>query len=213
MKSAIAKAIRFCNDIGMFCLDFPMETCVFRTQFCNANCYNRKVYYIHDTDGRVTKRDKQNNTAWKECTVEEFVEAFSRKRTRQTKRFRFGTRGEPLNNIHNIFKIRAIALAMPETIFWIPTRAWRSPLLRDIIERQLMTLPNVRVMASVDPSNSIIELAQIQGRWSTMFFGDNKQTAGRVRCVKTWDHSKAACATCDQGCFTTELIHVHLRKH
>lgn len=212
MKSAIASAIRFCKDIGMFCVDFPMHTCVYRTQFCNANCYNRKVYRIHDTDGRVSKRDKANWQAWQECTVQEFVAALSHKRTRQTSRFRFGTRGEPLHDLASILKIRAIALAMPETIFWIPTRSWRVPVMREIVNKQLRTLPNVRVMASIDPSNTTTELEQLDG-WSTMYFGDNAKTENRVKCDKTWNHTKAACATCDQGCFTTNLVHIHLRKH
>jgi hypothetical protein len=162
----------------------------------------------------MVKRDQFNLDAWANCTVQEFVDCLTGKHTRQIKRFRFATRGEVFYSSKNILKIRDIANAMPETIFWIPTRAWRNPMRRAEIMAVLFPLKNVRIMASVDPSNSLDEIAALKAdSWSTIFFGDNDATDNRIKCSKTWDHVKGACANCQHGCFNSERVDIHLKQH
>jgi hypothetical protein len=207
----ISKAIRYCKDIGCFALDFPKFTCAFRTEFCNENCYNIKMYRMYKDD--MVNRDRTNLDAWTSCTVQEFVDCLKNKRN-QTSRFRFATRGEVFYSSLNIAKIREIAIAMPDTIFWIPTRAWRNAMRRSEIMTVLFPLANVRVMASIDPSNSLDEVASLKADgWSTIFYGDDTATDNRVKCTKTWNHTKGACAKCTKGCFSENRVDVHLKKH
>lgn len=208
----ISKAIRFCKDIGCFALDFPKFTCAFRTEFCNANCYNIKMHRMYGD--AMVKRDQFNLDAWATCTVQEFVDSLTKKRTRQINRFRFATRGEVFYSSQNIQKIRDIAQAMPDTIFWVPTRAWRNSMRRAEIMAVLFPMKNVRVMASIDPSNSLDEVSALKADgWSTIFFGDNDATNNRVKCEKTWCHVKGACANCENGCFNSERVDIHLKQH
>ena len=208
---AITKAIRYCKDIGMFALDFPRSSCIHRTSFCNKNCYNIKLHKLYGDAMAI--RDQANFTAWETCTVDEFVNCLNRKH-KQIKRFRFATRGETFYNLASFFKVRNIALAMPDTIFWVPTRAWRDPMLKIYIENILMPMKNVRVMASLDPSNTPTEIEKLKRNgWSTIYFGDNDDTADRVLCEKTWTHGKNICPTCENGCFNTNRVDVHLKRH
>jgi hypothetical protein len=163
---------------------------------------------------KMIKRDRFNLEAFTNCNVQDFVNALSGKRIRQVKRFRFATRGEVFYSSANILKVAEIAEAMPGTIFWIPTRAWRNPVRRAEIMTHLFPLPNVRVMASIDPSNSPAEISVLKTEnWSTIFFGDNAQLEDRLMCPKTWHHIKGCCAKCECGCFSTKRVDVHLKEH
>lgn len=210
--TTIKQAIRFCKSIGCFALDFPKFTCAFRTEFCNQKCYNIKMYRMYGED--MVNRDHANLQAWNDCTVQDFVDALSGKRTRQVKRFRFATRGEAFYSAQNVLKIAEIAKALPETIFWIPTRAWRNAVRRAEIMAHLFPLKNVRVMASLDPTNSPAEIDSLKAdNWSTIFYGDDTAIDGRTKCIKTWNHAEGACAKCKTGCFKTGRVDVHLKEH
>jgi len=73
---------------------------------------------------------------------------------------------------------------------------------------------NARVVASVDPSNSYGEIEQLEADgFSTMYFGDNKATRGRIKCKKTWEHRNGHCALCRGGCFSKDRVDVYLKMH
>lgn len=206
------KAIRWCADIGCFALDFPKTTCCYRTAYCNANCYNRKVYRMFKD--KIVKRDAANYLSWLTSTPEDWKNALADKRTRQTDRFRFATRGETLMNSTDVDRVINVVQQLPETLFWIPTRAWRNPALRSEIVQRLFPLANIRLCASLDPSNSQDEIDSLKAEgWSTLYYGDDSATEGRIKCQKTWNHEKGACATCVVGCFSQDRTDVHLRKH
>jgi hypothetical protein len=113
-----------------------------------------------------------------------------------------------------VSKIKRIAEAVPGTLFWIPTRAWRDDALRALVQTVLFRIPNIRLCASLDPTNTPGEIDSLkQDGWSTLYFGDNADTAGRMLCPKTWEHAKGACATCANGCFSAARVDVHLKKH
>lgn len=124
------------------------------------------------------------------------------------------TRGEAFKTMGDIDKVAEIARANPGTLFWVPTRAWRSLAHRAKIERILFPIRNIRVQASLDPSNTPEEMESLTATgWSTMFFGDDTATEGRMLCPKTHKGRKGACATCRGGCFSPAQTHVHLLKH
>lgn len=131
-------------------------------------------------------------------------------------RFRWCAFGEPFAVTKDIDKIHTIAKLLPNVQFWIPTRAWRKTALRMKIERGIMLEDNVRIMASIDPSNTERELNTL-GRWRTMFFGDNDRhplSVSAFKCPKTFQKGgPVTCKNCEGGCFNPTTRHIHLKKH
>lgn len=202
--------MRYCKDIAMYVTDRPQSSCLHRTRFCARNCYNKKLYKLYpNMRGAETKIKEE----WDNLNSDTFRKQIKSKR-KSTKRFRFQTRGETFSSFADVVKVRDIIAGSPNITFWIPTRAWRDPFLKTSIETMVMTLPNARVQASIDPSNSEAELL-IASEWSTMFFGDNENhpLTDNVKCPKTWAKKKRACQTCNIGCFKTEKTNVWLKKH
>ena len=206
--------IRYCSDIGMYALDRAPSTCKYATAYCRKHCYNLKLYICYKD---MRKKDIRNELYWDNVPVDYFTMHINQKRKFQTDRFRFCTRGEQLSTAADVEKTAALVSTRKQTTFWIPTRAWRDPQLRQLIENKLFPLGNVRVLASIDPSNSLEEVENIALRgWSTMFFGnDSVHPLGNkaVKCPKTWKKIDGACATCTMGCFSDEQKHVWLSKH
>lgn len=200
---------RFVEDIGMFCLDRPMSSCKHATDFCRKHCYNLKFYKMFD----LSDKDKRLASFWKELDGSQLNRILSRKR-RDTSRFRLMSRGEAFKTEDDVNKVVDFAEKNPDTVFWIPTRAWRSARLRSLIEDGLMGRENVRILASTDPTTSEEEQEMLERRgWSTMFFGDNSATEGRVKCPKTWEGKKGYCIGCEKGCFSKGRVDVHMKQH
>jgi hypothetical protein len=202
--------IRYCKDIGLWTIDRPRSTCVHRTPFCAKSCYNRKLYTAFPN---LVGRDEKNACYWAEMngdTVREFLD----RRRSPVKRFRFCTRGEAFSDLSDVAKVAEIAEANPGRVFWVPTRGWRKAEIRNEIERRIFPLSNVRVLASIDPSNTGAEVYRLTERgWSTIFFGDDNATRGRVKCPKTWGHKDGHCTVCRKGCFNKNRVDVHLKQH
>jgi hypothetical protein len=162
--------------------------------------------------------ERRLRSEWEELTPERFGELL-RRRKHPTDRIRFASAGEALATPADVSRIESIIRAFPSTLFWLPTRAWRSPALRDPIRRRLLTLRNARVLASLDPSNTAEEVDGLMSDgWSSMFFGLDRLGVGspflhRYRCPKTWEHRSGHCRVCDEGCFRRGPVHVHLKKH
>lgn len=238
-KSVTVVEHRWCKDIGMFAVDRPIyaikataerpgakPSCLWRTKACEG-CYNNKLYdmYQEDMDGR----DVRNEQSWQAITGEGLREALSTKRSRQTSRLRLMTRGEAFRDPTDIPRVRDICNANPEKDIWVPTRSWRSPLMRPHVRALQDECPNLRLQASIDHTNTDEEIrGLIDEGWSLMFWGDNERTTlpgrdskGRFaqvpmhRCAKTWAKEKGACAeTCnEEGCFDSEQTFVHLKGH
>ena len=227
--------LRPCDDIGMYAIDRSIpESCVHATEFCKVKCYNEKLYKIYPA---MRGADVRNEKAWSTVTGDQVAAAIARK-TKSTKRVRFMTRGEACRDHGDLARIESILLANPGTTFWMPTRAWRQPLLRV----QLMALAarhsNLAMLASIDPTTTADELSSlVADGWSTMFFGESAADyaayesmlsdldAKPFKCPKTYgrkrpksqkkDWSKAPCARCKRGCFkaSTAQIHVDLKAH
>ena len=211
MNATIKDTIRYCNDIDMFAIDRPVITCKHATSFCAKHCFNVKLYKAFGHG--MNPKDVKNEQAWGTLTGSELAKVLAKKRN-QTKRVRLMTRGEAISTASDIDKIIDIANNNKTSVFWVPTRAWRNAELRDLIEEKLFPLKNLRLQASLDPSNSEQEVQSlIAAGWSTMFFGDDTATDNRKKCPKTWNHANGHCSKCTGGCFSAKQTHVHLKQH
>ena len=119
------------------------------------------------------------------------------KRTRNTKQFRFCSRGEPFTCESDVWSIIQIAQENPDIKFWVPTRAWRNKRLRSVIEKNAFCFDNIFIQASTDPSTPVPP-----DGWSEMFFGDDEAIKDRVKCRKTFNHEEGICGTKCKTCFT-----------
>ena len=215
---------RWCDDIGMFSTDRPINdvgsvsgSCDHRTDYCDVTCYNVKLYRMYPAMGL---RDERCEKEWQAVSGEAVATFLARKR-KQTKRARHMTRGEALKDISDIYRVKEIAIATPETTWWIPTRAWRNPMLRSLIEIELFPLHNIAINASLDPSNTQEEEDQlVADGWNIMFYGDDDKYAERgeaFKCPKTWKKMSGHCDICVAGCFSQTTIGkrktVHLSQH
>lgn len=205
----LGRLIKWVDGIGMYAFDLPRITCVFRTAFCNQHCYNQKFYRMYP---RMLAYDQSCLHAWETCTLSDWILALERKR-KSLARFRWATRGDVCYSLESAQKVQLIAKYFPNTLFWVPTRAWRVPATWKEIRTLFAEVPNVKLMASVDPSNTEVELSWLDNQGiSTLFFGDNSNFDWRIKCVKTWEHTEGNCANCNV-CFGHNQVHVHLKKH
>jgi len=226
--------LRWCNDIKMWAIDRPINdvgdvngSCVHRTSFCDTSCYNVKLYKMFKG---MAKKDIANEKFWQSLptnkndnqdSLESLQQKLFRSR-RQTKRARLMTRGEAIKDMSDVFRIKTLCEATPNTTWWVPTRAWRNKGLKQLIENVLFPLKNVVINASLDPSNTKEEEQLLKDSgWATMYFGDDTKTTSsvgdrRYLCPKTHKKLKI-CDTCKGGCFSKVAIgrtsHVHLSQH
>lgn len=213
----LESTIRWCDDIGMFAYDRPIPvSCVHRTDYCEAHCFNVKLYRIYPA---MRTKDERNEAYWQQITGGQVAATLARKR-KFTGRVRFMTRGEAVSDHSDIARIVDICNANPDVDFWMPTRSWRNPLLMARVESELRTLPNLHVLASFDPSNTAEEWEAVRAMgWSTMFFGDDDMLTTPLgdrmfKCPKTHGHVAGACAKCKRGCFEGHgRVDVHLAAH
>ena len=213
--------IRHCGDIGLFAIDRPRGSCSHATEYCRAHCYNRSIERRFPA---CKPKDRRNERAWQSCSGADYAAALDRKQL-PTKRLRLMTRGEAFETVADVERVRDIVAANPDRMIWIPTRGWRDPTIRRLIESYVMALPNVIVQASLDPSNTKREYRNLRSaHWSTIYFGDGSGWRGptgedTVKCPKTYRKFKGAkaCQTCKAGCFAPILrnrrVDVLLKEH
>ncbi len=205
----VKSEIRYCADIGMFSIDRPRTSCKHASAFCVKHCYNAKLEKIFKLDGK----DKRNEIYWNQISGLEVKRTLDRKRN-QTKRVRFMTRGESFSTVSDVYRVKDILTSNKKRLFWLPTRAWRNPTIKALIEKEIFPLKNARVQASLDPSNTREEVYTAGlNNWSTMYFGDDSKTANRKKCPKTWEHKTGHCSICRNGCFSSKITHIHLKQH
>ena len=228
--------IRWTKDIGMFSFDRPIYdtenhqgSCNdWKTSYCSTTCYNNKLYKMYPN---MAKRDDRIESLWQRInvyTITSLVGYFYKKRN-QTKRKRLMTRGEAFKTATDVYRVRTLLLSDPDSVWWIPTRAWRDPRMKALIEKEIMTLPNHAVNASLDPSNSKEEWQMLdRDGWNTMFYGDDTiaddnpnlpKNKRMFKCPKTHKGLKGHCASCKAGCFSftampdKRQVHTHLSQH
>ena len=220
---------RECKDIGMAATDRPINdtenhegSCIHRTDYCDQTCYNIKLYNMYEN---MANRDDRCETIWQKLdkSNSDFTNFFSRKKY-DTSRVRHMTRGEAFKDIKDVYRVKTMCLLNPDILWWIPTRAWRNPRIKSLIEKELMPLDNCAINASLDPSNSKAEWQMlIDDDWNIMFYGDDTLTHDPVygkrmfACPKTHKGLKGHCIDCKAGCFAQKTINrtqiVHLSEH
>ena len=220
---------RWCGDIGMYATDRAINntanhegSCDHRTDYCDKTCYNVKLYKIYP---KMADRDDRCETIWAKLNRHNsnLTKFFSRKR-KQVSRVRHMTRGEAFKTSIDVYRVKTMCLLNPDQLWWIPTRAWRNPRLKVLIEKELMPLDNCAINASFDPSNTDEEWKMMQDSdWNIMFYGDDTLTIDPVygkkmfKCPKTWKKMSGHCDTCKAGCFAQKTIGrtqiVHLSQH
>jgi len=237
--------LRWCADIGMWSLDRPINdipntnitgSCVNRTSFCDATCYNIKLYRMFPA---MLTKDIRNEEFWQSLSTTRLHTYGTQAHTydhpslvslrkkfknsrRQTKRVRLMTRGEGIKDKSDVQRIRILCEEFPDVIWWLPTRAWRDIELRGLIARYLMPLPNLALNASLDPTNTENEIRLLKSDgWNTMFYGDDTRTTMNEKrmfmCPKTHKKLTNHCGICKGGCFSLSSIgrrtDVHLSQH
>ena len=166
----------------------------------------------------MTIQESALEQAWPSLSGKFLCKQLNRKR-KQVQRVRGCTRGETFNSLVDVFRIETVLLHNPNTVFWIPTRAWRKPSIKKYIESLIFPYKNARVQASMDPSNTYEEWHMVvNAGWSTIFFGDDSMTETplgnrMIKCAKTHKKLKGVCSTCQRGCFSKNQNHVHLKQH
>ena len=220
---------RYCEDIGMAATDRPINdtknhegSCDHRTDYCDETCYNVKLYKIYP---KMADRDDRCETIWKKLNRHnsDFTKFFSRKRY-DTSRVRHMTRGEAFKTSVDVYRVKTMCLLNSDIMWWIPTRAWRQPKIKALIEKELMPLSNCAINASLDPSNTDDEWKMmIDSDWNIMFYGDDDLTTDPIygkrmfKCPKTHKGLKGHCLDCKAGCFAQKAINrtaiVHLSEH
>lgn len=208
--------MKLCKILGIPVINRSMDSCSFKTSFCSEHCYNNKFLKSFSRD--MLKSAINDENYWNSLSPSILKADLSHIRV-SNNRIRLAGRGEVFDNKENVMKVKSFMEYLSKYLFWIPTRAWKAKKLKVLIERELKILPNNRIMASIDPSNTQKEIDSLKGsNWSTMFFGDNNDTEGRVKCPKTWLKKKGittmhrTCRYCNI-CFGKERVDVHLKKH
>jgi len=224
--------LRFCDDIGMFAWDRPIDnvydtkgkllasgSCIHATEWCKPNCYNEKLYKLYPN---MRTKDIRNESQWQNVTGREIKAILSRKK-KPTKRARGCTRGENIKDYEDIERWVDIATENPDTDFWVPIRGWRDIFLRKEIERVLFPISNLAILASTDVTTTEKEWQELkEAGWSTMYVGDdeleNTPLGERMfKCPKTFKKLKGHCGICKAGCFKSitlgQAVDVHLSQH
>ena len=224
----MANRIKFIPELGLWSFSRGKHTCRWQSKWCERNCYATKFYKL---GWSREEYDRPDDDWW----MANDVIALSAEILRVTSvdgvppgRFRFSIKGEIWNHPTDVSKVQGVVQTLSSTRFWIPTRAWRDPQMRDHIQRYVLPELNACVLASVDPDTTPEELAQLRADgWSLVFAGDNARgqmllgakgarpnvTDGMHSCEKTWEHRSGHCATCEEGCFSPGRVEIHLKKH
>lgn len=213
-------------ELGMIAIDRAWGvTCKWKTRFCQKHCYNKKLIAVHPS---IAKAGKPDEAFWAAIDgewlynflhsdrFEHWANKVGYSAAFMRGRLRLCTRGETFARLSDVDKVADLLEMNPQTVFWMPTRAWRNDAMANAIEDMVLPMPNARVQASTDPSNTAEEYAMIEERgWNTMFFGDDSsaETQGRFKCPKTWKKWKSYCRLCKSGCFKNDEVHVHLAAH
>ena len=159
----------------------------------------------------MRERDKRNEDYWQWLTGQRLYTQLSRKK-KPVKRLRLCTRGEAFSTKEDVQKVVDLMRYSSSTLFWIPTRAWHHPKLKQMIEHIALNKHNARILASIDPSDDENQIQQLKDDgWSTVRIGANQET--RYRCPKTFEHKTGHCATCTKGCFSDSRVDVQLKLH
>jgi len=200
------------ETINLWTINRPRTTCKWSTKYCQRFCYNKRVERVFAHS--VKSRDIINEKIWQDLTGSQLHERLSHIRT--IKRIRLMTRGEAFTNLTDVLKVKNLCRYNTDWTFIIPTRAWRNKHLKHLIEMHIQSLPNARLYASIDPSNTLLEINDlIISGWSTAFFGEQSLDfmPNPIKCPKTFNKQvEIKCSNCNI-CFDPTRKDVQFKKH
>lgn len=155
LKKIIAKTLELLKNTNsklgksIFVFNLPAgSSCPGKTEYCASICYAAKVERIY-TNTKVAYAKNQAFIA--DNGLDAFVAAVVDQITRKSiKVVRIHSNGDFYSGPYAL-AWRAIAKACPSTVFFAYTRSWRVASILPSLEA-LRALPNVRLLASVDPS-------------------------------------------------------------
>lgn len=192
----------------MYVIDRGRSSCVWRTDFCNRYCYNRRFYALNKY---MIQSDDRYDNFWNNL-VNMFELELNLLKSKPSF-IRLCSRGEPFASLSDVIKVYWLVTKYSDITFWIPTRAWRNTAIRNELLR-LKSIHNVRLLASLDPTNSEDEWCMLKEQgFSTMYFGDDNNVEGRYLCPKTHFKLKGVCTTCLNGCMNPNRVDIHMKKH
>lgn len=218
--------IKFVEHIGLFSINRARpKSCVHATEYCKQHCYCAKMENLYMRHKDVV--DQREEDYWRTLTGD-IVKADLATKKKSTARVRLMSRGEALVRTKDILKVRDICEQNPDTVFMLPTRAWRSNAMFHRMPALLQGMPNLRLLFSTDPDcfgaamNLIAKYMpnDLLARVTLTYFGLDEEWyrhSEAFHCPKTWDKkSGITCATCEGGCFDEDpsrLKIVHFKKH
>lgn len=207
----------YCEALGLHVVN-PGPWCRFANAVCSKFCYARNSVRrwkntVNRTNGRrymmeAIKRDADRWLLWAPYHF------------RKYSRVRVASRFEPFNTREDVEHVRSWIVGSPDTLFWIVTRSWIDPTIRQLVQDRIMCEPNARVLGSIDRLTTQEQYdALCADGWSTMGVWTRKRDVvhpfnpNAVKCPKTWDKVKGHCKVCSRGCFSPERTDVHLLLH
>lgn len=226
--------MRQCPDLGLWCLDNGSDHCRWRTEACK-DCYNRKTL-IYPNMQIAWGPGGTDDQKWEAASSEGF---YGLARTRlNTRGEAFSNRREVMrvagwirDNPNTLFWI--VTRAWQTGMNGSPERWYRLNMgMIKLIEREILCFDNARVHASIDDWTAQHWEALRDRGWNTMYFSRDlnphpalgKDGARVWKCRKTWDrirnpetnrwqHRKAVCRTCRNGCFASDRHDIWLKFH
>lgn len=207
----------YCEALGLHVVN-PGPFCRWANRACSKFCYARNSVRrwkntINRTNGRrymmeAIQRDADRWMLWAPMHF------------RKYSRVRVASRFEPFNSRADVEQVRSWVVGSPDTLFWIVTRSWIDPTIRQLVQDRIMCEPNARVLGSIDRLTTQAQYdALCKDGWSTMGVWNRNPdfvhpfNPRAVRCIKTFGKVKGACKTCSKGCFSAERTDVHLLLH
>lgn len=221
--------IRFVPEIGLWSFSRGRSTCRFKTPWCERKCYAQKFYRL---GWARDEYDRLDEVYWRTSSALMIASEINGAVPEDLpRRFRFSVKGEIWVIPRDVVMVHEILRLCPGIDFWIPTRAWQNDVMFGAIYSLQAERENARVMCSVDPSVPLWQVEKLRHHgMSIVFTGDNedadqmlllpdgigtavKYTSEMHRCEKTWQQRTGHCAVCEDGCFSSDRVEVHLKEH
>lgn len=217
-KTDIPKVFRVCKTTGLWTISRSIDSCRFASTFCKKNCYavNNATRIFPNQKRHVMQLQER---FWAGLTGIELAAILDRKYT-QIRYLRLAGRGECVTSYADIEKIADLCAKNPEVMFWLPTRAWVSALLRPGLEKLRLEYTNLAIQASTDIQTLPDEFEYLLSHsWYISFFGAKvfpwAQHLNKVfYCPKSWQYvegQKNECLNC-MACFSQNFQIVHYRQ-
>lgn len=135
---------------SIWCFSIPAgETCPGKSQLCDDRCYAQRGMFVMPSVKRSHHRNLESTylSDFSERMIEEI-------RKHKCHVIRIHVAGDFYNGEY-VRKWHAVAKACPDVIFFVYTRSWRVPSIREDIVRLVKDCPNLRMWYSIDDETGV----------------------------------------------------------